>query len=95
MDRFDIIIENLKRIEDKITKSISPWLTIKEAALYIKSSERTLRRWIATGIVKTYRMPAGSHRILRRDVDSIVMFGKHYNKLTSPNKKVINELTKD
>lgn len=95
MDRLDIIVENLNRIEKIAIGASSPWFTIKEASQYIKSSERTIRRWIATGILKSYKIPGGGRRILRRDLDSITMYGKLFNKLISDQKRTINELAKD
>jgi len=95
MDKLDKIIDYLNRIEKIAYNANSPWFSINEATNYIKLSERTLRRWIASGILKSYRLPAGGHRILRKDLDSITMFGKHYNKLVSQQKKMVNELTKD
>ena len=95
MDNLDSIRIQLSRIEKIAYNANSPWFSIDEAARHIKLSERTLRRWIATGILKSYRLPAGGHRILRRDLDSVTMFGKHYNKLVSQQKRVVNELTKD
>lgn len=95
MDNLDNIVDQLNRIERIAFDIRSPWLTIKEASHYIKSSERTFRRWIATGTLKSYRLPAGGHRILRKDIDSITMFGKPYSKLISYQKKMLNDLTKD
>lgn len=94
-EKLNNIINQLNRIERIAFDVQSPWLTVGGAAAYIKLSERTLRRWIATGILRSYRMPGGGHRILRRDLDSITMFGKPYNKLISNHKKTVNELTKD
>lgn len=95
MDKLDRIIDNLNRIEKIAFDIRSPWLTVKEAATYIKSSDRTLRRMIASGTLKSYRLPEGGHRILRRDIDSITLFGKPFNKLISQQKKVVNEIAKD
>lgn len=95
MDKLDKIIDHLSRIEKIAFDVQSPWLTVTAAAAYIKLSERTLRRWIATGILKSYRMPGGGHRILRKDLDSITMFGKPYKKLITTHKNAVNELAKD
>lgn len=95
MDKLDKIIDNLNRIEKIAFDIRSPWLTINEATKHIKSSERTLRRWIAAGNLKSYRLPAGGHRILRRDLDSITMYGKQYSKLVSHQKRMLKELTRD
>lgn len=95
MDKLDKIIENLNRIERIAFDVRSPWFTVSEAAKYIKLSDRTLRRWIASGILKTYRLPEGGHRIKRRDLDGITLFNKHYDKLTSQQKNVVNGFTKD
>lgn len=93
VEKLDNIINQLNRIERIAFDVRSPWLTVNEATKYIKLSERTLRRWIANGILKSYRMPKGGRRILRRDLDSITMYGKPYNKLISQDKRTINELT--
>lgn len=95
MDKINKIIDKLNRIEKIAFDVRSPWFTVKEAAAYIKSSDRTLRRMIASGTLKSYRLPEGGHRILRRDLDSITLFGKPFNKLVSQQKKVVNEITKD
>lgn len=95
MDKLDKIIDSLIRIERMSFDARSPWFTVASAATYIKLSERTLRRWIASGILKTYRLPAGGHRILRKDLDSITMFGKPYKKLITTHKNAVNELTRD
>lgn len=92
-EKLDIIINKLNRIEKITFGAGSPWFTIKEAAAYVKSSDRTLRRWIDKGILKSYKMPKGGHRLLRRDLDSITLFGKQYNKLISTQKRIVNELT--
>lgn len=92
MDKLDKIIDSLIRIERMSFDARSPWFTVASAATYIKLSERTLRRWIASGILKTYRLPAGGHRILRKDLDSITMFGKPYKKLITTHKNAVNEL---
>ena len=93
MDNRDNIVDQLNRIEKLAYKPRSTWFTIKEAAMHIKLSERTLRRWLATGTLKTYRLPAGGHRILRRDLDGLIMYGKQYSKLVSQQKRAVNELT--
>lgn len=95
MDRLDKIIDHLNRIEKNTFDVQSPWLTVGGAATYIKLSVRTLQRWIASGTLKTHRLPGGGHRVLRKDLDSITMFGKHYSKLVSQQKRMVNELAKD
>ena len=95
VEKLDNIINQLNRIEKNTFDIQSPWLTVTAATTYIKLSERTLRRWIASGILKTYRLPAGGHRILRRDLDGLIMYGKQYSKLVSQQKRMVNELTKD
>lgn len=95
MDKLEIIVNQLSRIERIAYDVRSPWFTVSEAANYIKLSERTLRRWISSGTLKTHRLPGGGHRVLRKDLDSITMFGKHYSKLVSQQKRMVNELAKD
>lgn len=94
-EKLDNIINQLNRIERIAFDVRSPWLTIDEATKYIKLSKRTLQRWFASGILKSYRLPGRGRRILRKDLDSITLFGKQYKKLISTQKKMVNDLTKD
>jgi excisionase family DNA binding protein len=45
----------------------SPWITLAEAAEYLRVTTRAIRRWIAEGKLNAYKL-AGGHTVrLRRD----------------------------
>ena len=67
----------------------SPWLTIGEAAMYLKYSERHVRRLIARGNIKYSKLPNGGVRIHKYDLDSYILFGLPFKKLTTPQKESI------
>lgn len=69
----------------------SPWLTISESAMYLKYSERHLRRLITKGNLKYSKLPNGGVRIHKSDLDSYVLFGLPFKKLTTPQKDSIYE----
>ena len=48
----------------------SKWLTVKEAALYLKVSQMTLFRWMKSGKLKHYKM-GNAVRLLSEDLDAI------------------------
>jgi excisionase family DNA binding protein len=39
------------------------WITVNQAVARVGVTERTLRRWLAEGLLKAYR-PAGGRRVL-------------------------------
>lgn len=48
-------------------------LTVPEAALRLRVTERTIRRWIAAGHIRAYRFgEAGRYRIHPADLASVV-----------------------
>jgi excisionase family DNA binding protein len=73
-----------------LDKRPSPWYSVKESSQYLKFSERHLRRLIATSKIKSYKMPGGGRRLHISDLDSYVMFGLPYNKLTRQQRESIN-----
>jgi excisionase family DNA binding protein len=75
---------------DKRFNISSPWLSVKTGAVYLGYSERHLRRIISTGKLKSYKIPTGGIRIHRSDLDAFIMFKKPFNKLTRPQKELIN-----
>ncbi len=95
MNPFEQIISQLNRIEKHIFRDISPWLTIREAALYMKKSDRSIRRMISSGNLKSNKLLEGGHRLNRRDLDAYILFGKPFNKLTRPQKEEVMEATRD
>ena len=49
----------------------TPFLKIKDIAATLRVTERTVRRWIASGELPTYRF-GGSLRISRQDFEAFV-----------------------
>ena len=83
------ILEYLKRIESRQIGEISPWYSVNGAADYLKVSDRSLRRYIKAGQIKSYKTPTQGVRLHRSDLESFIMFGKPFNKLTRPQKESI------
>lgn len=49
------------------------WLTIEEAAEYLRVSKRTIYRWLHDGLLPGYRAgPRGPWRFLREDLDGMM-----------------------
>lgn len=52
------------------------WMTVKEAALYLKVQHKTIYNWIADGKLKSYTLHGkkkGRIRILREDLNKLVL----------------------
>ncbi len=69
------------------TKNI--WLSINEAASYLRYSTRHLRRLISQNKIKYQKLPTGGIRLHRSDLDAFIIFGTSFNKLTRPQKEII------
>lgn len=69
----------------------SRWLTVNETADYLKLSTRSIRRYLKDGIIPQHQLPTGTIRIERRDLDCLVLFGVPYRRLTSQQRKVVND----
>jgi excisionase family DNA binding protein len=55
----------------QLTSSFSPYLTLKEAALYARCSTRTVQRWLDAGTLRRYghgRRPL----ILKGDLETLL-----------------------
>lgn len=49
----------------------SPWLTVREVALFYRVSTRTITRWVATGEIRSTRIgPGRLVRIHRSELDT-------------------------
>ena len=48
------------------------FITLKEAALELRLSVSTLKRYIYSGQLKSYRTPGGRHRVRRRDLPALL-----------------------
>lgn len=49
-----------------------PFLSIPEAAAAFDVSESSVRRWVKDGRLKAIRLPSGTRRIRREDVEAIL-----------------------
>ena len=92
MDRIDQLLERLLRIESQLNESSSPWMTVVQAGCYLKLSERSVRRYLSTGRLKSYTLPGGGVRLLRRDLDSFALFKKAYEKLSRQQRQRVHAL---
>jgi len=50
------------------------FITRKEAAKYFRVHERTIERWVRSGILKGYKLGAGKNAILRISKSEIKKF---------------------
>lgn len=91
MDRIDQILNSLLSIENRLIQHTSRWMTVEETASYLKLSARTVRRYLKDGIIPHHQLVTGTIRIERKDLDSLVIFGRAYRRLTRQQRKVINE----
>ena len=71
-------------------RKTSRWLTVEEAADYLKLSPRSIRRYLNKTNIPLNKLPSGTIRIEKKDLDSLVLFGCPYRKLTHPQRKVIS-----
>lgn len=90
MDRLDQILNSLSSIELLLFRKTSRWLTVNEAADYLKLSTRSIRRYLDKGLIPQHQISTGTIRIEKKDLDSLVLFGCPYRKLTHPQRKVIS-----
>lgn len=69
--------------------SRNTWLSINEAASYLRYSPRHLRRIMSQRKIKYYKLPTSGIRFHRSDLDAFIIFGISFNKLTRPQKEII------
>ena len=48
------------------------WLSIETAAKYSDSSVFTIRRWIKQGILRATKLPSGTWRVRRDDLEAFL-----------------------
>ncbi len=48
------------------------WLSIESAAVYSDTSVHTLRRWIKLGLLPASKLPSGTWRIKRDDLEAFL-----------------------
>ena len=82
---------DLGRLLSRVNRRPSPWFTVKEAAEYLRSSERQIRRYIDDNHLKANRLPTGSIRVHISDIDSFIMYGKKSDKLTRSQRDILND----
>ena len=68
---------------------MSIWLSINEAALYLRYSTRHLRRLISQNKIIHYKLSTGGVRFHQSDLDAFIIFGTSFKKLTRPQKESI------
>lgn len=89
MDRIDQILNSLSSIESKLMQRTSRWMTVGETADYLKLSTRSIRRYLEKGIIPQHQLATGTIRIERKDLDSLVIYGCPYRRLTKQQRKTI------
>ena len=82
---------DLGRLLSAVNRRPSLWYTAKQAAVYLQCSERQIRRYIDDNHLKANRLPTGSIRIHIADIDSFIMYGKKSDKLTRPQRDILND----
>jgi len=70
-------IDRLKRLLPRMRAGTLPavpdWLSVKEAAAYLKVSPSTLYRWVDQGLLTAYEFESGGGRRCRReDLDALL-----------------------
>ena len=82
---------DLGRLLSAVNRRPSPWFTVRESSVYLRSSERQIRRYIDDNHLKANRLPTGSIRVHIADLDSFIMYGKKSDKLTRPQRDILND----
>ena len=58
--------------EPKNTFFDNLWLDTKEAAVYLRTTPKQIRKWIYQGKIKAYKLLGHSYRFKMRDLDSLI-----------------------
>lgn len=66
MNSLGQILEKLERLEDLALQIRSPWYTVRHPVKCLKMSERSVRRLIASNMLKSHLSPEGGHRLHKR-----------------------------
>lgn len=69
------IRNQLAKIEADLKRSLSPWLSVPEAAVYSSLSESTIRRFIDGGKLNIHRV-GGRILIHKKDLDAWILFNR-------------------
>lgn len=89
MDRLDQILHTLSSIESLLSSKTTRWMTVNEAADYLKLSARSIRRYLDKNLIPQHQLSTGTIRIERKDLDSLVIYGCPYRRLSRQQKKSI------
>ena len=54
----------------------SVWLNLESAAKYSDTSVFTIRRWIRQGVLRATKLPSGTYRIKRDDLEAFLRGAK-------------------
>jgi|UniRef100_A0A7C2ZH66 excisionase family DNA binding protein len=49
------------------------WMTVKEASEYLRVHPNTIRRWVAKGLLREYRLNRKVVRYRKEDLDALFM----------------------
>ena len=91
LDRLDQILNSLSSIESLLYRKMTRWMTVNEAADYLKLSARSIRRYLDKGLIPEHQLSTGTIRIERKDLDSLVIYGCPFRRLSRQQKKSIME----
>lgn len=58
-----------------MSRDVSPWLTVEEAADHLRVSVVTIRRWTAKGLLKSYPLGPRMRRWKKADLDLSLGYG--------------------
>jgi len=67
------VVKRFRKISGGV---LSELLTVEEVALALKRGERTVRRWIATGILPSVKLATGGRYVTRETLEDFVRRGE-------------------
>ena len=87
------IDQRFDQLEVQLKKMVlaSPWLTFQECCDYLKVGRTKLRELVENNRIRVVRLD-GQMRFQRKDLDAFMLYEKPYQRLTRPQKAVINEI---
>ena len=91
LDNFAVQIRELRQVVE--SKRRSNWMSKKRSCQYLGIGFTKLNELISSGRLKSHKVD-GLIRIHRSDIDSLILFEKPYKKLTTPQRREVQELEK-
>jgi len=70
---------------------VSPWLTFQDCCNYLKIGKTKLRKLVKDNRIRVVKLD-GQMRFHRKDCDAFMLYEKPYQRLTRPQKAVIDEI---